>query len=146
MFFGFAIGVRHESSPLVRLLLGEGQQRAMLLPRPRRKLIGGMSERRIESVEDLLTDPELLRNKTLKEVQDLLGAPPANWRVERLRRGRSAGKGWVLREYTRNGNETGRMIRYHPGGGRHGPEPYWRVMNSGVKSSIISAATESDRG
>ena len=76
-----------------------------------------MLERRIDSVEDILTDPELLRNKTLREVQGLLGATPANWRVERLRRGGSKGKGWVLREYTRNGNETGRMIRYHPGGG-----------------------------
>ena len=105
-----------------------------------------MSERRIDSVEDILTDPELLRNKTLREVQGLLGATPANWRVERLRRGGSKGKGWVLREYTRNSNETGRMIRYHPGGGRHGPGPYWRVMNFGVKSPIIPAASKPDRG
>ena len=105
-----------------------------------------MSERRSDSVEDILTHTELLRNKTLREVQGLLGATPPNWRVERLRRGGSKGKGWVLREYTRNGNETGRMIRYHPGGGRHGPGPYWRVMNSGVRSPIIPAAPEPDRG
>ena len=81
------------------------------------KVDSGMSERRINSVEDIVTDPGLLGNKTRKEVQGLVGATPVNWRVERLRRGGRKGKGWVLREYTRNGNETGRMIRYHPGGG-----------------------------
>ena len=105
-----------------------------------------MPKRSIDSVEDLLTDPEFLRNKTLEEVEELLGTTPANWQVERLRRGGGKGKGWVMREYTRNGNETGRMIRYHPGGGRHGPEPYWRVMNSGVESPIIPAASGPDRG
>ena len=111
-----------------------------------KKVECGMSERRIDSVEDILTDPELLRNKTLEEVQGPLDGGLENWRVEGLRRGDSKGKGWVLREYTRNGNETGRMIRYHPGGGRHGPEPYRRVMNSGVKSLIIPAVSRPDRG
>lgn len=106
----------------------------------------GMAQRHSDPVEDLLTNPELLRSKTLREVQELLGTTPGNWRVEGLRRGGSKGKGWVLREYTRSGNETGRMIRYHPGGGRHGLEPYWRVMNSGVRSQIIPAASESDKG
>ena len=120
-------------------------QRGNEVAKTKSKVDGGVSERCIDSFEDLLTDPEFLRNKTLKEVQELLSARPANWRVGRLRRGGSKGRGWVLREYTRNGNETGRMIRYHPGGGRHGPEPYWRVMNSGVKSPIIPAR-EPDRG
>ena len=114
--------------------------------RPKKKVDCGMSERRIDSVEDILTDPELLRNKTLKEIEELLGATPANWRVERLRRRGSKGRGRVLREYTRDGTETGRMVRYHPGGGRHGPGPYWRVMNSGVKSPIIPAASKPVRG
>ena len=105
-----------------------------------------MPERRILSVEDILMDSELLRNKTPEEIEEFLGGVPENWRVERLRRGSRKGKGWVLREYTEYGKETGRMIRYHPGGGRHGPEPYWRVMNSGVKSPIIPASTKLDRG
>lgn len=121
-------------------------QKGDAVAKAKMKVDCGMLERNNDSVEDILTDPELLRNKTLKEVQKLLGATPANWRVESLRRGGSKGKGWVLREYTRSGNETGRMIRYHPGGGRHGPEPYWRVMNSGVKSPIIPGASRPDRG
>lgn len=37
-------------------------------------------------------------------------------------------KTWVLREYTAGGEPTGRMLRWHPGGGRHGRDPYWRVV------------------
>ena len=140
------VGVKPKSRTLVRLLLCRNLQADHAVARAKKKVDCGMSERRIDSVEDILTDPELLRNKTLRELQGLLGATPTNWRVERLRRGGSKGKGWVLREYTRNGNETGRMIRYHPGGGRHGPGPYWRVMNSSVKSPIIPAALKPDRG
>lgn len=74
-----------------------------------------MSERRIDSVEDFLTYPELLANKTLKEVQELLGATPANWRVQSLRQGGSKGKGWVLRIYEER-KRRARMIRYHRAG------------------------------
>ena len=40
-------------------------------------------------------DPDLLRNQTLDEVQELLETAPENWRIERLRRGGGKSKGWV---------------------------------------------------
>ena len=98
-----------------------------------------MAELRNISIDVILRNPEILRNRALKEVQDILGTVRESWRVERLRKGASQGKGWVLREYTRNGRETGRMIRYHPGGGHHGPGPYWRAISFNVKSPIIPA-------
>ena len=98
----------------------------------------------IESVADILENPHLLMEKTLAEVQELLGAVPKNWKVEKLRKGSRKGQGWVLREYIEGGKQpTGRVIRWHPGGGHHGPEPYWRVSNLSGKSEIIRARSES---
>ena len=95
----------------------------------------------IESVEDIMVDPHLLEEKTLAQVQELLGAV-SNWQVEKLGKGSHKGQGWVLREYTEEGKPTGRMIRWHPGGGRHGPGPYWRVNDNQKKSGIIPAGSE----
>lgn len=98
----------------------------------------------IKSVADILENPHLLMEKTPAEVQELLGAVPENWKIEKLRRGSRKGQGWVLREYIEGGKlPTGRVIRWHPGGGHHGPEPYWRVSNPGGKSEIIRAGSES---
>jgi hypothetical protein len=70
-------------------------------------------------------------------VEGLLGDSPG-WRVATLGRGSHQGQGWVLREYDDAGNPTGRVIRWHPGGGQHGPDPYWRVSSpTGGKSGII---------
>ena len=91
----------------------------------------------IASVEDILSNPELLSGKTAAEVEELVGDSPG-WRVERLGRGTHEGQGWLLREYDDAGNPTGRLIRWHPGGGQHGPDPYWRVSSpTGGKSGII---------
>lgn len=92
----------------------------------------------VTSVEDLLSNPQLLSGKTPAEVEGLVGDSPG-WRVETLGRGSHEGQGWVLREYDDAGNPTGRVIRWHPGGGQHGPDPYWRVSSpSGGKSGIIN--------
>ncbi len=65
------------------------------------------------------------------------------WRVEGLGQGSKAGQGWLLRQYSAGGTPTGRMIRWHPGGGRHGPQPYWRVTSGeGGKSGIIPGGTD----
>ena len=99
----------------------------------------------IESVADILENPHLLMEKTPAEVQELLvGAVPENWKIEKLRKGSRKGQGWVLREYIASGERaTGRVIRWHPGGGHHGPEPYWRVSNPNGRSEIIRAGSES---
>lgn len=95
----------------------------------------------IKSVEDIMVNPHLLEGKTLAQVQEPLRAEP-KWRVETLGKGAHKGQGWVLREYTEEGKPTGRMIRWHPGGGRHGPGPYWRVNGNQKKSGIIPAGPE----
>jgi len=70
-------------------------------------------------------------------------AKTPGWQIEKLGQGSHAGQGWVLREYTPAGNPTGRMLRWHPGGGRHGPSPYWRVTGGPAgKSEIIPGGQE----
>lgn len=97
---------------------------------------------RLQAVNDVLRNPNLLTGKGPAEVNAVLGGTP-RWQVQRLGQGSRAGEGWVLREYNSSGNPTGRMIRWHPGGGHHGATPYWRVTSSeGGKSGIIPAGGE----
>jgi len=84
-------------------------------------------EKSINSIDDVLANPQLLRGKTPAEVEPILKDTPG-WRVERLGQGGHKGPGWVLRQYNERGNPTGPQLRYHPGGGHHGPDPYWRVV------------------
>ncbi len=79
-------------------------------------------------VDSIVANPSLLNGLTVADVRSRLVAGPA-WREESLRRGSHAGEGWVLREYEADGTPTGRVIRWHPGGGHHGPVPYWRVSS-----------------
>ena len=80
------------------------------------------------TVDDLFDDPQLLSGRLPAEVDAILGRPPG-WRAERLARGSRAGRGWVFREYGPGGAPTGRMIQWHPGGGHHGPDPYWKISS-----------------
>ncbi len=80
-----------------------------------------------EPIDDILNDPEKLRGKSPEEVEQKLGDLPPAWKAEKLGAGSHAGQGWMLREYGENGEPTGRYIRWHPGGGHHGPDPYWRT-------------------
>ncbi len=82
------------------------------------------------TVDEILRNPEVLAGKSKWEVEEALGELPPGWRVEQLGQGSHEGQGWVLRQYTAEGNPTGRMIRWHPGGGHHGPGAYWRVTSS----------------
>jgi len=73
----------------------------------------------------------------VKEVEKALGNLPKGWKKETLGKGSQKGNGLVLREYTPKANPTGRQIRWHPGGGHHGSNPYWRVIDYNGKSGII---------
>ena len=98
---------------------------------------GNAAEGSISSVGDVLGTPGLLDGKSPGAIREAIGSAPG-WREETLGQGTHEGQGWVLREYDENGNLTGRVIRWHPGGGRHGPDPYWRVSTGeGGKSGII---------
>lgn len=62
------------------------------------------------------------------------------WTNDVMRKTRGSDKGWVLREVTNKGQETGRLIQYHPGSRRHfGGKPYWKVSD-GKKTFRYPAA------
>lgn len=82
----------------------------------------------IRSAEDFFDTPSVLRGGVLPEQVRPFFEGREGWRQGSLGRGDHAGSGWVVREYTARGDETGRMLRWHPGGGHHGPGPYWRVV------------------
>lgn len=87
--------------------------------------------------EWILARPRSLANTSPAEIAELLRGANG-WRVGRLGRGSRAGQGWSFTEHGANGAPTGRMIRWHPGGGHHGPNPYWRVSSPEFgKSGII---------
>ncbi|MEU2513554.1 DUF6531 domain-containing protein [Streptomyces syringium] len=81
----------------------------------------------IQGIEDIMENPQILSGGVKPdEVRGALVNKPG-WREETLGKGSREGQGWVLREYTERGHETGRMLRWHPGGGHHGDGAYWRV-------------------
>jgi hypothetical protein len=82
---------------------------------------------RLITVNDIMSNPNTLSGRSPQAVEKMIGDTPG-WRVETLRQGDHSGQGWVLRQYGPRGTETGPHIRWHPGGGHHGPDPYWRVM------------------
>jgi hypothetical protein len=91
----------------------------------------------LESIDDVMANPNLLSGKAPLQVEGIVGKTPG-WRVETLGQGSQKGSGWVLRQYNSKGNPTGPQIRWHPGGGHHGPEPYWRVVgNNGDLGGVI---------
>ena len=81
----------------------------------------------LESVDDVFANPNLLKGQSPAQVSGLLGKTPG-WKVETLGRGAHKGQGMILREYGSKG-PTGRMIQWHPGGGHHGSNPYWKVSS-----------------
>jgi hypothetical protein len=80
-------------------------------------------------IENILRNPQSLQGQTPESLLNSLGGLPNGWRQETLRQGSQRGNGLILREYLPNGRESGRMIQWHPGGGHHGPAPYWKVSS-----------------
>lgn len=83
----------------------------------------------LNSVDDVLANPNLLQGKSLEQVQSVL-SNSKNWVSDVMRKSTRA-DGWVLREMNQAGTDfTGRMIQYHPGTPRHfGGAPYWKVSS-----------------
>jgi hypothetical protein len=90
------------------------------------------------SVEDILANPHLLSGFHPQAVEQLIADTPG-WRVETLRRGSRRGSGWVLREYDGDGNPTGSVIRWHPGGG----PPWRRAVLASRESALWSIRGDS---
>ncbi|WP_308288567.1 polymorphic toxin-type HINT domain-containing protein [Streptomyces macrolidinus] len=82
----------------------------------------------IRSADDIFDTPSALRGGVTPDQVKPFFAGKSGWREEGLGRGKNAGGGWVIREYTGRGDPTGRMLRWNPGGGHHGEGAYWRVV------------------
>ncbi|WAX77181.1 HINT domain-containing protein [Streptomyces sp. KMM 9044] len=82
----------------------------------------------IRSADDIFDTPSALRGGVTPDQVKPFFAGKSGWREEGLGRGKNAGGGWVIREYTGRGDPTGRMLRWNPGGGHHGDGAYWRVV------------------
>ncbi|WP_432250875.1 polymorphic toxin-type HINT domain-containing protein [Streptomyces sanyensis] len=82
----------------------------------------------IRSADDIFDTPSVLRGGVTPDQVKPFFAGKSGWREEGLGRGKNAGGGWVIREYTSRGDPTGRMLRWNPGGGHHGEGAYWRVV------------------
>lgn len=85
-----------------------------------------------------MLNPNLLKGKTLVEVQALIGKSQG-W-VNDVMRKSSRAKGWVFREMNTGGTDfTGRMIQYHPGTPRHfNGNPYWKISSGNGTYRIIA--------
>ena len=90
----------------------------------------------------IFLNPGKLSGKTPIDVQKDLGILPKDWITTPLGQGgqKNVG-GWALREVNKHGKTTGNLIRYHPGGGRHGADPYWIVSSAKYGKSRIPAGT-----
>ena len=97
--------------------------------------------RSVGSIDDVIAAPSVLRGGvTPEQLMSRLGSLPETWRVEALGKGSAKGEGFVLREYRigpKRTEPTGRMIRWHPGGGHHGEGAYWRVVDYNTVSRRI---------
>ena len=76
---------------------------------------------------EIFGNPGVLKNTTPTEVKAL--AQGEGWSVGTLGKGSQKGSGLIVRELGASGDPTGRMIQWHPGGGHHGAQPYWKVSS-----------------
>ncbi len=84
---------------------------------------------RISTLDDVVANPSLLRGKAPGQLVEAF-ENSSNWVTTPLRHGSREGDGIVFREMNARGTDfTGRMIQWHPGGGHHGPNPYWKVSS-----------------
>lgn len=82
------------------------------------------------TLESIFATPAQLAGKGLSEVQTALGTPGSPWVEGTLGKGSHAGQGWTVREALPGGAFSDRYLQWHPGGGRHGPDAYWKVSSA----------------
>ena len=78
---------------------------------------------------DYIKNPQKLNGKTPADILETVkNDGDSNWEVGTLNKGSKKGEGLVLRE-VKEGKYTSRNLQWHPGGGHHGPDPYWKVSS-----------------
>jgi hypothetical protein len=87
--------------------------------------------RRGAVVENIFSNPKALEEFLSEPHAQALGSllKRLGWDVGTLGKGSRAGQGMRALEVNAEGKMTGRAISWHPGGGHHGPSPYWKVSS-----------------
>jgi hypothetical protein len=83
------------------------------------------------TMQDILNNPQLLRNLSPQQVE-LIAARDGGWVTGPLRKSQLPGE--TFNQLNPKGTAfTDKYIQWHAGGGRHGPNPYWKVStNQGI--------------
>lgn len=85
--------------------------------------------------QEAAQNPSVLQNLLPSQVRSAL--MQSGWVEGVMQRSQSnPGGGWTLTQKMPNG-ETGVYIQWHPGGGHHGPTPYWKISVSGAPTTRI---------
>lgn len=79
---------------------------------------------------EIFANPIQLAGKGLGEVREQIGVLEPPWIEGTLGKGSHAGLGWTVREILPGGGFSDRYLQWHPGGGRHGPDSYWKVSSA----------------
>ena len=83
-----------------------------------------------QSMDDVLRNPQILRaGNGVVHPDDVAKIAGGNWVETAGTKGAHATQVRAFRELLPNGRLSGRVARWHPGGGHHGPEPYWAVSD-----------------
>ena len=84
----------------------------------------GKGLEKASSTDQIFKNPKILNNMTEDEVRAL--GKKELLEIGTLNRGHAKGTGLRIRDA-----ENDRTIYHEPGGGRHGPEPYWKLTQGG---------------
>lgn len=91
---------------------------------------GGRAASALPDVAAVLKNPNLLNALSSAQLRLFMFRLQQNgWRLGTLGKGSHKGMGMIIRETDATGKLTGRMIQYHPGGGHHGAQAYWKASS-----------------
>ncbi|GAB3926320.1 RHS repeat-associated core domain-containing protein [Kribbella albertanoniae] len=79
-------------------------------------------------LERIFDKPSRILDKDPGKIKSVV-EKSGNFRTGTLGRGSARGRGFKAQEVNDAGNLTGRNLQWHPGGGHHGPNPYWKVSS-----------------
>lgn len=85
----------------------------------------------VGSLQEILDNPQVLRTASgVVSPDDVAKLLPAGWIETAGVKGAHATQVRAFRELLPNGRRySGRVLRWHPGEGHHGPSPYWAVSD-----------------
>jgi RHS repeat-associated protein len=81
------------------------------------------------TMQDILNNPQLLKNLSPQQVAQIV-ARDGGWSIKDTL-GKSSLDGMRFNQWNPRGTAfTDKYIQFHEGGGRHGPNPYWKVSTN----------------